>query len=77
MLFVPMQIASVMTLGINVGLVLDLGHQETSLIPVYENVSMLNAWQSLPLGSKAIHRYFKILEWWFILLRGIMCYCAF
>ncbi|XP_066943222.1 actin-related protein 10 [Macrobrachium rosenbergii] len=55
LLFVPLQTASLMTLGVNTGLVLDLGYQEATLIPVYENVIILNAWQSLPLGGKAIH----------------------
>ncbi|KAK7002514.1 Actin-related protein 10, partial [Halocaridina rubra] len=55
LLFVPTQVASLMTLGISTGLVLDMGYQEASLIPVYENVSLLNAWQSLPLSGNAIH----------------------
>lgn len=55
LLFVPLQIASLMTLGISTGLVLDLGYQEACLIPVFENVSILNAWQALPLAGKAIH----------------------
>jgi actin-related protein 10 len=42
-------------LGVKDGLVLDVGYSEATLIPVYENVPILKAWQAQPLASKAIH----------------------
>ncbi|KAK8743601.1 hypothetical protein OTU49_001153 [Cherax quadricarinatus] len=44
-----------MTLGVTTGLVVDMGYQETTVVPVYENVPILYTWQALPLGGKAIH----------------------
>ncbi|CAL4067134.1 unnamed protein product [Meganyctiphanes norvegica] len=55
MLFAPSHLVSLMTLGISTGLVLDLGYQEATLIPIYEGVPVLHAWQALPHASKNIH----------------------
>ncbi|KAK3092796.1 hypothetical protein FSP39_007301 [Pinctada imbricata] len=54
-LFAPSARLALLTLGINVGLVIDLGYTETEVVPVYENIPVIKALQSLPLGSKAIH----------------------
>ncbi|XP_045595077.1 actin-related protein 10 [Procambarus clarkii] len=54
-LFVPSHLVSLMTLGVTTGLVIDMGYQETTVVPIYENVPILNSWQALPLGAKAIH----------------------
>lgn len=59
MVFVPSHLVSLMTLGITTGLVVDLGYQEATLVPVYEGVPILNAWQALPMGGRAIHRYYQ------------------
>ncbi|KAG7165279.1 Actin-related protein 10-like [Homarus americanus] len=55
LLFVPSHLVSLMTLGMNTGLVVDLGYNETTVVPIYESVPILSAWQALPLGGKAIH----------------------
>lgn len=53
-MFLPSHMASLYTLGINTGLVLDIGYQEAVLIPVYEGIPILKAWQALPLGAKCV-----------------------
>lgn len=56
-IFLPSHVVSLYTLGINTGLVLDVGYQEAVLIPVYEGIPILKAWQALPLGSKTVELY--------------------
>ena len=54
-LFAPSHLMPLFTLGVQTGLVIDMGYAETSIIPVYEGVPILKAWQALPLASEAIH----------------------
>ena len=35
---------------------LDLGHTEATLIPVYEGVLILKTWQAQPLAGKAVQK---------------------
>uniref|UniRef100_A0AAY4BYJ9 Actin-related protein 10 n=1 Tax=Denticeps clupeoides TaxID=299321 RepID=A0AAY4BYJ9_9TELE len=60
-LFAPSHLLSVMTLGVNSALVMDCGYTETLVLPVYENIPVLSAWEALPLGGKAIHRELESL----------------
>ncbi|XP_042611828.1 actin-related protein 10 isoform X1 [Cyprinus carpio] len=55
-LFAPSHLMSVMTLGIQSALVMDCGYTETLVLPIYEGVPILSAWEALPMGGKAIHR---------------------
>uniref|UniRef100_A0A4W5QWZ3 Actin related protein 10 n=1 Tax=Hucho hucho TaxID=62062 RepID=A0A4W5QWZ3_9TELE len=55
-LFAPSHLLSIMSLGINSGLVMDCGYTETLVLPVYECIPILSAWEALPLGGKAIHK---------------------
>uniref|UniRef100_A0A3B4Z0P1 Actin related protein 10 n=1 Tax=Stegastes partitus TaxID=144197 RepID=A0A3B4Z0P1_9TELE len=55
-LFAPSHLMAIMTLGINSALVMDCGHTETLVLPVYECTPILPAWEALPLGGKAIHK---------------------
>ncbi|KAJ8274885.1 hypothetical protein COCON_G00095100 [Conger conger] len=55
-LFAPSHLMSVMTLGINSALVMDCGYSETLVLPVYEGIPILSAWEALPLAGKAIHK---------------------
>ncbi|XP_016108558.1 actin-related protein 10-like [Sinocyclocheilus grahami] len=55
-LFAPGHLMSVMTLGIQSALVMDCGYTETLVLPIYEGVPILSAWEALPMGGKAIHR---------------------
>ena len=43
-------------LGLQNGLVLDIGYNSASVIPVYQGVPMLRSWQALPLAGKAVHQ---------------------
>ncbi|KAK7863333.1 hypothetical protein R5R35_009689 [Gryllus longicercus] len=53
-LFVPSHLVALCTLGVSTALVLDVGYQEAVLIPVYEGVPVLHAWQAQPLASQAV-----------------------
>ncbi|XP_076874036.1 actin-related protein 10 [Brachyhypopomus gauderio] len=55
-LFAPSHLMSIMTLGINSALVMDCGYTETLVLPVYEGIPILSAWEALPLGGKAIQK---------------------
>ncbi|KAG9282893.1 actin-related protein 10 [Astyanax mexicanus] len=55
-LFAPSHLMSIMTLGINSALVMDCGYTETLVLPVYEGIPILSAWEALPMGGKAIHK---------------------
>ncbi len=54
-LFAPSHLMPLFTLGLKTGLVLDVGYAEATLIPIYEGVPILKAWQAQPLASEAIH----------------------
>ncbi|KYM99442.1 PREDICTED: actin-related protein 10 [Cyphomyrmex costatus] len=62
-LFLPSHLATISTLGIDTALVLDVGYQEATLIPIFEGIPVLKAWQALPLGGEIIHenlrKYFR------------------
>ncbi|XP_039294457.1 actin-related protein 10 [Nilaparvata lugens] len=56
-LFVPVHLVAMSTLGSpgsGTGLVVDVGHSETLLIPVYCGVPVLAAWQAQPWAGKAV-----------------------
>jgi len=53
-LFAPSHLLPLFTLGIRTGLVLDVGHSEAILIPIYEGVPILKSWQAQPLGGAAL-----------------------
>lgn len=36
-------------------LVIDIGHKETTIIPVYCGVQVLHAWQAQPIAAEAVH----------------------
>ena len=53
-LFVPSHLVTLYTLGINTALVIDIGYEEATMIPVCEGTPLIHAWQAQPLGAKAI-----------------------
>ncbi|XP_063978040.1 actin-related protein 10 [Diachasmimorpha longicaudata] len=55
LMILPSHLVTISTLGWDTALVLDVGYQEATLIPVYNGVPMLKAWQSLPLAAEAVH----------------------
>ncbi|CAK9828640.1 Actin-related protein 10 [Anthophora retusa] len=57
LLLLPTHLATMSTLGINSGLVLDVGYKEATVIPIFESEQILKAWQALPLGGQIIHEY--------------------
>ncbi|XP_012264359.2 actin-related protein 10 [Athalia rosae] len=59
LMLVPSHLVAVSTLGISTALVLDVGYKEATLIPVYEGVPVLKAWQALPLAGQAVHGFIK------------------
>ncbi|KYN35225.1 Actin-related protein 10 [Trachymyrmex septentrionalis] len=58
-LFLPSHLATISTLGIDTALVLDVGYQEATLIPIFEGIPILKAWQALPLGGQIVHENLK------------------
>lgn len=54
-LFLPSHLATISTLGIDTALVLDVGYQEATLIPIFEGIPVLKAWQALPLSGQVVH----------------------
>jgi actin-related protein 10 len=54
-MILPIHLVTISTLAVDTLLVLDVGYQEATLIPVFEGVPILKAWQALPLASKAVH----------------------
>ena len=55
-LFVPSHLVSLCTLGVNTALILDVGYVEAVLIPVFEGVPVLHAWQAQPRAAQAVER---------------------
>ncbi|XP_053983646.1 actin-related protein 10 [Hylaeus anthracinus] len=57
LMLLSVHLATISTLGTSTALVLDVGYTEATLIPIYEGVPILKAWQALPLGGKIVHEY--------------------
>ena len=53
-LFAPSHLMPIFGLGLQNGLVLDVGYNSASVIPIYQGVPILRAWQALPLGGRVI-----------------------
>ncbi|XP_011301168.1 actin-related protein 10 [Fopius arisanus] len=60
LMLLPSHLVTISTLGWDTALVLDVGYQDATLIPVYKGVPVLKAWQSLPLAAEAVHN--RMLE---------------
>ncbi|XP_026687708.1 actin-related protein 10-like [Diaphorina citri] len=61
LLYVPSHLVSLCTLGVNTGLVLDIGYSEATLLPVYEGVPVLCAWKDLSLGGQSVEAHIRSL----------------
>jgi len=59
LMILPSHLMTISTLGKDIVLVLDVGYSEANLIPVFEGVPILKAWQALPLAAKAVHEKVK------------------
>lgn len=55
LMLLPIHLATISTLGTNTAIVLDIGYREATLIPIFEGVPILKAWQALPLGGQIVH----------------------
>ncbi|CAG5122468.1 unnamed protein product, partial [Candidula unifasciata] len=58
-LFGPSHLLSMLTIGCNVGLVMDVGYQETLVVPVFEGIPIMKGWQTIPFAGKAIESRIK------------------
>ena len=56
LMLLPTHLVTISTLGTDTALVLDVGYTEAILIPIFEGVPVLKAWQALPLGAQAVHK---------------------
>lgn len=54
-MYVPTHLVILSTLAIDTAVVVDIGHKEAIVIPVYSGVQVLNAWQAQPLAAEAVH----------------------
>ncbi|XP_014274198.1 actin-related protein 10 [Halyomorpha halys] len=54
LLYLPSHLIVLAGLGLSTALVVDVGYSESQVIPVFEGVPVLNAWQAQPIGSKAV-----------------------
>jgi len=59
LLYVPSHLVALLTLGVQTGLILDVGHKEATLLPVYQGVPILASWQAQPLAGEALHAAVK------------------
>lgn len=50
---------SLSTLAIDTALVVDIGYKEAVVIPVFNGVQILKAWQAQPLGGESVHDEIK------------------
>ncbi|XP_064620683.1 actin-related protein 10-like [Lineus longissimus] len=53
-LFAPSHQLALLTLAANSGLVIDVGFTESLVLPIYEGIPVLKAWEAIPLGGKAV-----------------------
>ncbi|XP_071038854.1 actin-related protein 10 [Parasteatoda tepidariorum] len=59
LVYVPSHLMALFTLGISSALVMDVGYSETSVLPIYAGVPILNTCESLLVGGKLIHKRIK------------------
>ncbi|KAG7207174.1 hypothetical protein KM043_008863 [Ampulex compressa] len=59
LLLLPSHLATISTLGTDTALVLDVGYQEATLIPIFGGIPILKVWQALPLAGQAVHERLK------------------
>lgn len=58
-LFVPTHLVILSTLANDSALVIDMGYKETTILPVFSGVQVLNAWQAQPLAAETVHAEIK------------------
>lgn len=58
-LFLPTHLVAISTLAVDTAVVVDLGFKETTVIPVYSGVQVLNSWEAQPLGAETVHDEIK------------------
>ncbi|KAK0158100.1 hypothetical protein PV328_009147, partial [Microctonus aethiopoides] len=59
LMLLPTHLVALSTLGWNTAIVLDVGYQEATLIPIFHGVPILKAWQCLPLAGETVHLCIK------------------
>lgn len=58
-LFIPTHLVVLSTLAVETALVIDIGHKEATIIPVYCGVQVLHAWQAQDIAAEAVHEDIK------------------
>ncbi|XP_058801808.1 actin-related protein 10 [Phymastichus coffea] len=56
LMMLPTHLMAISVLGNETALVLDVGYKEATVIPVFEGVPILKAWQALPLAAQVVHK---------------------
>ena len=54
-MYSPSPLMPLLTLGVQTALVVDVGFAEATVVPVFEGVPVLKAWQAQPMASEAVH----------------------
>ena len=60
-LYAPSPLLPLLTLGVESGLYVDVGFKEALVVPVFEGVPILKAWQGQPLASETVHEELRRL----------------
>ena len=60
-LYSPSPLMPLLTLGVQTALVVDVGFAEVTVVPVFEGVPVLKAWQAQPMASEAVHGAIRTL----------------
>ncbi|XP_004520435.1 actin-related protein 10 [Ceratitis capitata] len=58
-MFVPLHMSALATLAVPSGVVVDIGYTETTVMPVYSRVQIMQAFQDQAYGGRAIHAEIK------------------
>lgn len=54
-LFVASHLVTLSTLAIENAVVVDIGHKEATIIPIFSGIQILHAWQAQPLAAEEVH----------------------
>jgi actin-related protein 10 len=53
--FIPSPLLCLFSIGRQTALVVDVGWQETTVLPIYEGIPVISAWQSTSCAAKTVH----------------------
>lgn len=54
-MFVPLHLVALSTIAVETALVIDVGHKEVTIMPVFSGMQVMNAWEAQPIAAEAVH----------------------